>query len=297
MCKNAQNMELYNLFRECPKEAQKPIVAGRLKGKTDINPMWRLKMLTDAFGPCGFGWTVRIVRTWIECGAERIQYNDRGEILSKNVERTANVEIALRVKYNDVWSEDIAGIGGAMFVELERGGFNTEDEAYKKAYTDAISVACKALGIAADIYYAKDPDSKYDKGDTTPPAPDAQKPPKTPNLNPNTVGGANTHPSRQNAAQGDQAGQQTADVPFPDVGTSRSIVTFEQARAMIMRTGQYMGEKLTDVYKKDLKYLRTLCQIPGTDPKIIEGVAALDLAIMQSRAKSVQNAAADPAQS
>ena len=65
MCKNAQNMELYNLFRECPKEAQKPIVAGRLKGKTDINPMWRLKMLTDAFGPCGFGWTVRIVRTWI----------------------------------------------------------------------------------------------------------------------------------------------------------------------------------------------------------------------------------------
>ena len=34
------------------------------------------------------------------------------------------------------------------------------DEAYKMAYTDALSVACKALGIAADVYYEKDK-SKY----------------------------------------------------------------------------------------------------------------------------------------
>ena len=171
MCENPENMKLYNFFRECPEEAQKPITAGRLKGKTDINPMWRLKKLTEAFGPCGFGWTVRIVRTWLEDGAEKVRMNDRGEILERNRERTANVEIALKVKYNGEWSEDIAGIGGAMFLELENRGFNTEDEAYKKAYTDAISVACKALGIAADIYFDKDPDSKYDKGDQTPPIP------------------------------------------------------------------------------------------------------------------------------
>lgn len=150
MCK--ENMELYQLFRECPKEAQKPITAGRLKGKTDINPMWRIKRLTEVFGACGFGWTCKITQTWIEDSP------DTGE-------KTANVRVELRVKHNGEWSEPIEGIGGAMFVEAESKGLHTDDDCFKKAYTDAISVACKALGIAADIYYAKDPETKYDTGD------------------------------------------------------------------------------------------------------------------------------------
>ncbi len=36
------NLELYNKVREVPQEAQKSIAAGRLKGMTDINPMWRI---------------------------------------------------------------------------------------------------------------------------------------------------------------------------------------------------------------------------------------------------------------
>lgn len=148
MCK--ENMELYQSFRNCPQEALKPITAGRLKGKSDINPMWRLKKLTEAFGPCGIGWTLKIVRTWVEDGEQ--------------CEKTANVEIELRYKYKDQWSEPIPGIGGAMFTENEKNGLHTDDECFKKAYTDAISVACKALGIAADVYYAKDPDSKYPTG-------------------------------------------------------------------------------------------------------------------------------------
>lgn len=156
MC--TENMELYEKFRNCPADAQKPIAAGRLKGKTDINPMWRIKQLTEAFGPCGFGWLTKIKRTWIEEG--------------NGGERTANVEIALKVKYNGEWSEEIPGIGGSMFVENESKGPYTDDECFKKAYTDAISVACKALGIAANIYYAKDPDSKYSVADSNiPPAP------------------------------------------------------------------------------------------------------------------------------
>lgn len=151
MCK--ENMELYQMFRKCPPEAQKPITAGRLKGKTDINPMWRLKVLTETFGPCGIGWTLKIVRTWIESSG------------IDSDEKTANVEIELRYKYKDQWSEPIPGIGGSMFVEMESKGLHVEDECFKKAYTDAISVACKALGIAADIYFAKDPDSKYQTGD------------------------------------------------------------------------------------------------------------------------------------
>lgn len=43
-------MTIYEQCREVPKDAQKPIAAGRLKGKTDINPMWRIKKLTELFG-------------------------------------------------------------------------------------------------------------------------------------------------------------------------------------------------------------------------------------------------------
>ena len=184
--------------------------------------MWRLKKLTEAFGPCGFGWTVRIVRTWLEDGAEKVRMNDRGEILEHNRERTANVEIALKVKYNGEWSEDIAGIGGAMFLELESRGFNTEDEAYKKAYTDAISVACKALGIAADIYFAKDPDSKYDTGDQTPP------PPQIPSLPFPEV---------------DQARPKTLPIPNP-ASFAKPTMTREEAAKVTVQ-----GVTLTDLYK------------------------------------------------
>ena len=141
------NLDLYNKVRAVPKEAQKEIQAGRLKGKTDINPMWRIKTLTEQFGVCGFGWKTEIVREWLETGAN-------GEI-------TANVEIRLYIKQDGVWGDAIPGIGGSVLVAKETAGLRTDDDCYKKAYTDAISVACKALGIGADVYYAKD-STKYD---------------------------------------------------------------------------------------------------------------------------------------
>jgi hypothetical protein len=49
------NLEIYEKVRAVPQEAQKPISGGRLSGKTDINPMWRIKVLTETFGVCGFG--------------------------------------------------------------------------------------------------------------------------------------------------------------------------------------------------------------------------------------------------
>ena len=48
-----------------------------------------------------------------------------------------------------------------MFVAKEKSGLYTSDECYKMALTDAISVACKALGMGADIYWQSDR-TKYD---------------------------------------------------------------------------------------------------------------------------------------
>lgn len=136
------NFEIYNKGRTVPKEALRTITAGRLKGKSDINPMWRIKKLTELFGPCGFGWYPTIIKEALHEGAN-------GEII-------AQVDIELRVKVDGEWSAPIPGTGGAMFVENETKGPHTSDEAFKMAYTDALSVCCKMLGIAADVYFEAD---------------------------------------------------------------------------------------------------------------------------------------------
>ena len=140
------NMELFKMFETTPAEAQKPIEAGRLKGFTDINPMWRFKRLTEVFGPVGVGWKFTIVDKQIVPGA--------------NEEMAAFVDILLYYKHNGEWSEGIPGTGGSSCVAKERNGRYVSDECFKMALSDAIGTACKALGMSADIYFSKDR-SKY----------------------------------------------------------------------------------------------------------------------------------------
>ena len=61
-----KNLELYKAFRSVPENAQRAITGGRLKGKTEINPLWRIKALTEVFGPCGIGWKYEIVKKLLE---------------------------------------------------------------------------------------------------------------------------------------------------------------------------------------------------------------------------------------
>lgn len=140
------NLEIYDKVRAVPDNAKKPIQGGRLNGKTDINPMWRIKTLTEMFGPCGVGWYYETTKQWTE------QYGE---------EIAAFVNISLYVKYSGEWSKPIFGVGGSMFAEKERSGIHVSDECFKMATTDAISVACKQLGIGADVYWEADK-TKYD---------------------------------------------------------------------------------------------------------------------------------------
>ena len=65
------------------------------------------------------------------------------------------------VKMAGEWSQAIEGLGGSSFATKEKAGIYVNDECYKMALTDAIGTAAKALGLGANIYYAKDR-SKYD---------------------------------------------------------------------------------------------------------------------------------------
>lgn len=150
------NLDIYEKVRSVPENAKKEIQAGRLKGKSDINPMWRIKALTEVFGPAGFGWYTEVIKTWTDV-------DESGDI-------AVFVDINLFVKKDGEWSKPIYGNGGNKLVTHEKkfiDGIQTsvpylDDDAYKKAYTDAISVAAKALGIGADVYWEADK-TKYDQ--------------------------------------------------------------------------------------------------------------------------------------
>ena len=154
----SRNMEIYDQVRSVPENAIRPIKDGPLAGKSDINAQWRLETLTRLFGPAGFGFTITQTRQWTES-------SPTGEV-------AVFVNVELRVKRDGQWSEPILGTGGNKLIKNVRfwdGDRDVivpklNDEAYKMAYTDAISVACKALGLGADVYWGKD-DTKYTSGE------------------------------------------------------------------------------------------------------------------------------------
>jgi hypothetical protein len=141
-----ENLHYWNLTKSVPQNRLKTIQAGRLKGKSDINPQWRYEKLTEVFGPCGLGWKFSIEKQWIE------SYSN-GEI-------ACFANISLFVKYGNEWSEAIPANGGSMFVANESRGPFVSDECHKMAITDALGTAAKMIGLASDVYQGLS-DSKY----------------------------------------------------------------------------------------------------------------------------------------
>ena len=144
----ADNMRIYHAFEHTPSTAKKPIVAGRLKGKTDVNPMHRIKQLTERFGPCGLGWYTDIL-------SKSTQEGPNGELMC-----FIDLNLYYRESPTDQWSAPVFGSGGNTLISKESKGLYANDEGWKMAYTDALSIACKELGMCADVYFESDY-SKY----------------------------------------------------------------------------------------------------------------------------------------
>lgn len=135
-----RNLRFYSQACDVPKDALKEIKAGRLRGMSDVNPMWRMKRMTEIFGPVGFGWRYEISRLW-------------SEVFGEEVKCFCNVLLYVRDPETKEWSEPIPGNGGSSLVTREKGGAYVNDEGYKMALTDALSIAMKPLGIGANIWY------------------------------------------------------------------------------------------------------------------------------------------------
>ena len=136
-------IELYNKVKTPPDGAWKPIKGGPLAGKTEINPQWRIQVMTEVYGPCGVGWRFELTE-------EKTYTCPAGQIL-------LFVEVALYVvdPESGQWSEPIYGWGGDFIIEKNKNGLVANDEAYKMALTDALGNAMKCLGVGSDVYMGK----------------------------------------------------------------------------------------------------------------------------------------------
>jgi hypothetical protein len=134
------NLRIYEQARPVPESAIKPIASGRLKGKSDINPVFRIKRMTEMFGPCGIGWKYTI--------------DDVHEKEVATGELLVFVKVSLYIidKESGQWSAPIPAYGGDYLIKKDKNGIHGNDEAMKMAVTDALGTACKMIGVAADIY-------------------------------------------------------------------------------------------------------------------------------------------------
>ncbi len=157
----SDNLHIYKQVSSVPEDAQKPFESSWGKKLTEINGMWRIQKLTELFGPCGEGWFTEVTRQ------ERVDFPN-GEVCV-----FTDINLYLKDTKTGRWSKPIRGTGGNRLVLKNADGLFIDDEAYKKAYTDALGIACKALGFGADIYWGRN-DSKYDSGTATTASPSAK---------------------------------------------------------------------------------------------------------------------------
>lgn len=120
--------------------------AGGFKG-TAIKPIWIVKMLTEKFGPCGSGWGIDEPSFQVvPCGDETMVY------------------CTVRCWYDNgdpIVNCYLYGVGGDKVLAKRSSGPFFDDEAFKKAFTDAVGNAFKFLGVGADVHMGQFEDSKY----------------------------------------------------------------------------------------------------------------------------------------
>lgn len=116
-------------------------------GGTDINPQWRMRRMTEQFGPVGVGWGYEVKRTWRE---------DFGN--------TPFVFAEVVLWYYPSDTDEQPAMTGPQIGGTDAS--RASDEAYKMAITDGLGKCMAQIGLAADVYLGEF-DTKYSREPNT----------------------------------------------------------------------------------------------------------------------------------
>jgi hypothetical protein len=138
------NLSVWNALSKSDPAHTKGFKRGGGFTGTALKPIWTVLRLTEQFGPCGIGWGIG------EPKFDLVHSQD-GEVLVY-----CTVSAWHHSPANMLW-----GVGGDKAVTKNKNGPVHDDEAFKKAFTDAVGNAFKFIGVAADIHMGLFDDSKY----------------------------------------------------------------------------------------------------------------------------------------
>lgn len=144
------NMDIWDKLSKTDKQHTKEFKrAGGFSG-TAIKPMYAIQKMTETFGPVGVNW-----------GYTRPEYQ---VVDGTDGQKLVYCTIGLwhTDKPSDQSESDyVWGVGGDFIIVKQSSGLRSDDEAFKKAFTDALMNAMKHLGMSADVHMGQFDGSKY----------------------------------------------------------------------------------------------------------------------------------------
>lgn len=141
------NLDIWNSLGKTDPGQTKPFTRGGGFKGTAVKPVYTEQKMTEQFGPAGTGWGVSEPTFQLVPGSDG--------------QTAVYCWLTLWYVHDGKRSEGIPGVGGDFVVVKQSGGLRTDDEAFKKAFTDAIGNAMKHLGMSADVHMGRFDDSKY----------------------------------------------------------------------------------------------------------------------------------------
>ncbi len=146
------NLDLWDRLSKTDPAQTKSFKRGGGFTGTAVKPIYTVQRMTEEFGPCGTGWGINEPQFQVVPG-------DNKEVLV-----FCTVSIWAGSAENVIY-----GVGGDKIVTHIKANeqykrperWENDDEAFKKAFTDAVGNAMKYLGMSADVHMGLFDDSKY----------------------------------------------------------------------------------------------------------------------------------------
>ena len=140
-----KNLWLWRINEQTDPAHTKPVKLGR--SFTAIDPHYQVKRATETFGPIGQGWGWRLDESIVQ-----LQGKDGEVSLQKCV---------VTIWYNDPKSGERCECGPVIGMNLLTTGGRVDEDAGKKAVTDALTKGLSYLGFSADVFMGLYDDSRY----------------------------------------------------------------------------------------------------------------------------------------
>ena len=134
---NDKNLEVWNAVEKTDPKYTTKVTFGR--GFTSIDPMYQIMKATAALGPVGRGWAYTVEHSTLEAGGCLMAVAD--------------------VSISPFDGTTYGPVRGLDFILNNKG--KLDEDAPKKAMTDALTKALSHLGIGAHVFLGKFDDNRY----------------------------------------------------------------------------------------------------------------------------------------